>query len=275
MSKILPHLFITKIIGILANSKISLLKNLFINLFLIFYKPNLDEALDPDLDSYKTYNDFFIRKLKKEVRPINNRKDCFISPVDGEIVDHGFIKEGQLIQAKKHKYPLKELVGGELEKHYEEGYFVTIYLAPTDYHRIHCPYDGKITHSSHLGESLYSVNKKAQDLIPKLYIKNERSVLNVDSEFSDYALVSVGASVVGSIVPFWSKANGSSRLELITYWNEGPGSLSEVIIGQELAHFRMGSTIILILKKANLFNLDSLNEKKLVKFGSELISLKT
>ena len=122
---------------------------------------------------------------------------------------------------------------------------------------------------------MYSVNKKAQDLIPKLYIKNERSVLNVDSELSDYALVSVGASVVGSIVPFWSKTNGSSRLELIKNWNQGPGSLSEVIKGQELAHFRMGSTIILILKKANLFNLDSLNEKKLVKFGSELISLKT
>ena len=56
---------------------------------------------------------------------------------------------------------------------------MTIYLAPTDYHRIHCPlYKVRSIHL-HLGSLSFSVNKKAQETIPKLYIKNERSVLHI------------------------------------------------------------------------------------------------
>ena len=56
-----------------------------------------------------------------------------------------------------------------------------------------------------MGSYLYSVNKKAQENIPNLYIKNERSVIHFESQKLKYALVSVGASIVGSIVPFWSE----------------------------------------------------------------------
>ena len=95
----------------------------------------------------------------------------FISPVDGEIVDHGLIEEGQLIQAKKFNYSLEDLIGRDYKSLYSGGYFITIYLAPTDYHRIHCPFGGQITDSKHLGTSLYSVNKKAQESIPIFILK--------------------------------------------------------------------------------------------------------
>ena len=230
--------------------------------------------MNKDINSYSSYNDFFTRKLAKESRIIELSKNSFVSPVDGEIVSHGFIEDGKLLQAKKHNYELDELVGIDYQNKYKGGYFITIYLAPTDYHRIHCPWDGEIINSNHLGSSLYSVNKKAQESIPRLYIKNERSVLHIVSNSLEYALVSVGASVVGSIVPFWIDNKECSRKELVEEWKIGPPKATNVKKGDELAYFRMGSTVILIFKDSYKIDLDYLKENKLVKFGNKLVSLK-
>ena len=273
IQKFTPHLLITFLIGLLADSRNYLLKNFLIKTFLRIYKPNLEEAIYSDINQYHSYNDFFTRKLKN--RNVDESYNSFISPVDGEIVDHGFVEEQQLIQAKKYLYPLDELIGKDSVNKYSDGYFMTIYLAPTDYHRIHCPFKGKIISSMHLGKSLYSVNKNAQETIPKLYIKNERSVLHINSAMMNYALVSVGASVVGSIVPFWNSKPEHSRHDLMEEWNIGPKEDESIVeIGDELAHFRMGSTVILIFEDSKKLDLDSLNENKRVKFGSKLISLK-
>ena len=260
--------------GALANCKIKIIKNLLIKAFITIYKPNLEEAMNKDVNSYKSYNDFFTRKLAKESRAIELSENILISPVDGKIVDHGFIKEKKLIQAKKYTYKLKELVGKDHQNKYTEGYFITIYLAPTDYHRIHCPWDGEIIDSNHLGSSLYSVNKKAQESIPNLYIKNERSVLHIASNSLEYAVVSVGASVVGSIVPFWINNKECSRKELVEEWKIGPLENTEVKKGDELAYFKMGSTVVLIFDNSDRIDLDSLEENKLVKFGNKLVAFK-
>ena len=106
-------------------------------------------------------------------------------------------------------------------------------------------------------------------------MKNERSVLHLVSDNLKYLLISVGASVVGSIVPFWSTNEKSTRSELIKEWQRGPKEKKLIKKGEELAHFRMGSTVILIFKDPDILDLDSLKENKLVKFGSELIKLKT
>ena len=94
-----------------------------------------------------------------------------------------------LLQAKKHSYSVKELLGEEEKIDRSQSYFITIYLAPTDYHRIHCPFDGYIESTMHLGKSLFSVNKKAQNNIPLLYIKNERALMKVNHELLSYSLV--------------------------------------------------------------------------------------
>ena len=274
MHKLVPHLLLTLLLGLLANSKVRIIKNILIKGFIWLYKPDLNEAIYSDIEKYSSYNDFFTRKLKHGSRVIDNVNTSFISPVDGEIVDHGLIEEGQLIQAKKFNYSLEDLIGRDYKSLYSGGYFITIYLAPTDYHRIHCPLGGKITYSEHLGTSLYSVNKKAQESIPNLYVRNERSVLQIDSEGFKYSLISVGASVVGSIVPFWSSDENSSRKELIQAWKRGPGQKEQINKGDELAHFRMGSTVILLFEDSSKLDLDSLKENMLVKFGNKLVSLK-
>ena len=275
MQRFVPHKLLTLLIGFLANSEVPFLKNLLIRLFILIYKPNLNEAIHKDLKHYASYNDFFTRRLKEGARIIDLSESAFISPVDGEIVDHGLIKKGKLIQAKNYEYDLGELIGESYKSRYEEGYFITIYLAPTDYHRIHCPLEGKITRSDHMGEDLYSVNKKAQDSIPNLYIKNERAVLQISSKYTNYSLVSVGASIVGSIVPYWNTKDKTSRKKLIEEWKKGPESDSFKKQGEELAYFKMGSTVIILIEDSNKLDLDSLKENKLVKFGDNLISLKS
>ena len=274
MHKLIPHIFLTLVLGYLANSRLKIIKTILIKGFIALYKPNLNEAIHSDRRKYRSYNEFFTRKLKDGSRVVDDSDKAFISPVDGEIVDHGIIEEGQLIQAKKFKYALGDLVGENYKSLYDGGYFITIYLAPTDYHRIHCPFDGTITDSHHLGTSLFSVNKKAQESIPNLYIKNERSVLRIDSEGFNFSLVAVGASVVGSIVPFWSVGDNASRSQLINEWKRGPSDKKQIKKGDELAHFRMGSTIILLFEDSSKLDLDSLIENKLVKFGNKLVSLK-
>ena len=271
----LPHKILTSFLGFMAKIKIFLIKQLLINTFIKFYGIKLDEALIDDPKKFLTFNEFFIRRLKAEHRPINYSDNVILSPVDGAVADFGKILDGSLIQAKKYKYPVEELLGNKtLSRKFTGGSFVTLYLAPTDYHRIHCPLEGKIVHSGHEGSKLYSVNKSSQKLIPSLYIKNERSVLIIDSIDFEYSLISVGASVVGSIVPFWNESKNPSRNQLIDDWITGPKPNQEMVTrGQELAYFKMGSTVILLFPKSINVDIDSLYQDKIVKFGESLLKI--
>ena len=276
MQSFIPHLILTKLMGRLAGSENRIIKSLLIKCFIWLYRPNLEEALISDIKQFPTYNSFFTRKLKKETRPIENSKLSIVSPVDGRIVDHGLVEDNMLIQAKKHSYLAEELVGEKVtKKNGAEQYFITIYLAPTDYHRIHCPYEGYISSTSHMGKYQFSVNKKAQDNIPNLYIKNERTVMKVENNLFSYFLVSVGASIVGSVVPFWSDFRSKLRKDYINEWNKGPDETKkQALRGQELSHFKMGSTVILLFNDSSKLDLHSLTTNKTVKFGSKLINLK-
>ena len=276
MQSFIPHLILTKLMGRLAGSENRIIKGLLIKCFIWLYRPNLEEALISDIKQFPTYNSFFTRKLKKETRPIESSKLSIVSPVDGRIIDHGLVENNMLIQAKKHSYSVEELVGEKVtNKNSVKQYFITIYLAPTDYHRIHCPYEGYISSTCHMGKSLFSVNEKAQDNIPNLYIKNERTVMKVENSLFSYFLVSVGASIVGSVVPFWSDFRSKFRKDYIDEWNKGPEEgKKQALRGQELAHFKMGSTVILLFNDSSKLDLHSLTTNKTVKFGSKLINLK-
>jgi phosphatidylserine decarboxylase len=259
--------------GKLAASNNYLIKTILIKGFIQIYDPDLSLIKKENIKEFKSYNDFFIRELKANSRPIEQSENIITSPVDGTVVDFGKIIEGNLIQAKEFKYSISDLLGNvDLGAKFRNGLFVTIYLAPTDYHRIHSPYAGKIISSNHMGTSLHSVNDRAQRLISSLYVKNERGLVVVESKKLSYALVSVGASVVGSIVPFWSKNKIKFRNDLIKQWRKGPEENQKYVKkGQEIAHFRMGSTVILLLPEANKININSF-PPKLIHFKSIVMS---
>ena len=277
LQNLIPHHFLTFCVGKLASSKNKTLKNILIRIFIKLYKPDLSLAKLKRPEDYKTYNDFFIRELEDFVRPLDSSINAVCSPVDGSIVDYGLIDSGQLIQAKRFKYGLTDLMGDPvLTEKLDGGIFITIYLAPTDYHRIHCPLAGKIIKSNHMGDSLFSVNLDAQTSIPSLYIKNERASMVIQSRGFSYGLVAVGASIVGSIVPFWEKKDLKKRSSFKESWNNGPKEDSQMVgKGQELAYFKMGSTVILLFPKVAKLNIDSLYQNKTVKFGERLAEIES
>ena len=91
MQKMIPHIFLTFVAGAMADCRIKIIKNFLIKTFIALYKPNLEEAMNKDINSYSSYNDFFTRKLVKESRIIELSENSFISPVDGEIVSLSLI----------------------------------------------------------------------------------------------------------------------------------------------------------------------------------------
>lgn len=141
-----PKYFLSRVFGYLANKKLSHMTSLFIRWFSKRYRVDLSAAVISDIADFKTFNDFFTRKLKPSLRPIAVGNDIIVHPADGTLSCFGKIVDGTLFQAKGKTYSLKALLGGnELDSSaLEAGCYATTYLAPRDYHRVHMPYDGKL-----------------------------------------------------------------------------------------------------------------------------------
>ena len=107
------------------------------------YGVNMDEAANPDIASYTSFNEFFTRPLKAGARPLADAD--FVCPVDGAISQFGAIDDHHILQAKGHHFTTTELVGGDqaLAAQFQHGSFANLYLSPKDYHRLHMPCDGR------------------------------------------------------------------------------------------------------------------------------------
>ena len=265
---------LTSIASSTASSNNKFVKRSLISLFCFFYKPDLTECLIKEPKEYKSFNEFFTRKLKVDSRKIELSEKSFISPVDGRIIDFGKTSEGKLIQAKKFKYSVSSLLcDKETSNIFKKGFFVTLYLAPKDYHRIHTPFGGDIEKTQYIPGNLFSVNKSAVNMIPSLYSRNERAWLKVKTNSFSYVMVFVGASMVGSIVPFWSQTDIKDKKLLTKAWREGPTkNLKTIEKGQELGFFKLGSTVILLFPESLKFN-NIVSEYKSVKFGQQLFKI--
>ncbi len=272
---LVPFKGLTVLAGYFSNLESPFIRGLLIKLFCYFYKPDLTESIESDTNKYNSFNEFFTRKLKSGSRPINPDVNIITSPVDGTVVQLGNIAKETLIQAKGITYSVSDLIKDKsLAKTFKEGFFITFYLAPTNYHRIHSPFGGTIEKTKYLEGNLYSVNAKSTQKIKSLYSNNERTFCYIKSDNFYYGLVSVGAAMVGSIVPFWNTETNPTKRNLIGMWNEGPEKdIKAVNKGQELGYFQMGSTVILLFPSGIEADKNFLYESKAVKFGEELINL--
>ena len=216
-----------------------------IELFTKAFDVNLDEAINSDPKSYNTFNEFFTRQLKPELRPLASSK--ITSPVDGTISQLGKIENGSLLQAKGVTYTLESLVGGNPEraKLYEDGQFITVYLSPKDYHRIHMPCSGKLTEQTHIPGRLFSVAKHTVNTIKGIFARNERVIATFDTEYGPMAMVLVGAINVAAIETVWAGLITPPKGETITSKNLRAKDIS-LEKGDEMGRFNMGSTVILL-----------------------------
>lgn len=240
--KLIPKNLTSRIFGFLASRKFS---KIAIAWFARRYKINLEEASQP-ISEYKTLNQFFTRTLKEGTRPVSelDNPKAVVSPVDGKIAQWGKIEDGRMIQAKGRYYTVQELIGSEEEaKPYINGQFMTIYLAPTDYHRIHHYTDGEIEGFRYVPGTLFPVNPFSVQNIENLFPVNERLTTFIDSAGKKSAIVKVGATIVGKIKVTYSdvESNISRNVKAESYENK-----IKVLKADELGLFEMGSTVVLL-----------------------------
>lgn len=222
----------------------SLLNQKLISLFAKTYHINLDETERPIAD-YKSIGDFFTRRLKEGVRPLG--ASAYVHPADSTMTARGVVAQNQLIQAKGKVYSLKSFLGVSSVKDWENGFYITYYLCPTDYHRVHSPIDGWVKEIRYIPGQLWPVNDWSVTNINELFLKNERVVVEIESAKGPMAVVFVGATNVGSIrlsIEAALRTNHTHK-RLPQTWRYPEKSLL-VQKGQELGMFCMGSTVIVV-----------------------------
>ena len=164
------------------------------------------------------------------------------SPADGTVAALGTINKNTLIQSKLHHYSVQELLAEETHE-FKNGSFLTIYLAPHNYHRVHVPCRAKLQAISYVPGELFSVNQTTAEQLPNLFTRNERLICKFSTEWR-YDPGSVGAMLVAGIKPAWSD-NLRPRLALRTVMHQHYQQ------GEEIAQFQMGSTVILLFDEQN------------------------
>jgi phosphatidylserine decarboxylase len=200
-------------------------------------------------DEYPTFTEFFTRRLKPGARPIAPGALLPVSPVDGTVGEVGDITDGKLLQAKGKHYTVAELIGGpqaeEDARQFAGGAFVTIYLAPYNYHRIHTPLAGAITGYVNVPGQLWPVNAIGVRNVEKLFCVNERLTTFVSTARGASAVVAVGATCVGRIRAVYDDVVTNARRTRLPQRKhyEQPIPVEK---GAELAIFEMGSTVVLL-----------------------------
>lgn len=264
---IFPHHLLSRLIGWCTKSKISIWKNFVISFIVKHYGVNMQEASNPDITTYDCFNSFFTRSLKPEARPIATDHNAIISPADGVISQAGNIIDCNIIQAKGRSYTVTQLLGCQQRaKLFIGGKFVTIYLSPRDYHRLHMPLDGKLQEMVHIPGRIFSVNAATTNCIPRLFARNERVVTLFDTKAGPMALILVGAIFVASIETVWHGVVTPPTAKAIKVWQYSANSI-KLKKGAEMGRFNMGSTIIVLFGNKKIQWHDDFVAGKILQLG--------
>lgn len=266
---LIPKQAITALAGKLASANAGRLTTSVIKWFVKRYQVNMDEAEQPDITSYESFNDFFTRPLKKGARRIT--KADFICPVDGAISQFGDIKADQIFQAKGHKYSTLAMLAGDktLAARFQNGHFATLYLSPKDYHRIHMPSDGTLKSMTYVPGDLFSVNPTTAQGVPGLFARNERVICEFDSAHGVFVLILVGATIVGSMATVWHGVVNPPRLGSVNTWTYEKQSIS-LKQGEEMGRFLLGSTVVMLFPAKTLNFNRAWKPEKPIRLGEKM-----
>ncbi|MGX7927390.1 archaetidylserine decarboxylase [Tsuneonella sp. HG094] len=244
-----PQHGLSKIAGRIADSTTPWLKNRLIKRFIDAYDVDMSEAADP-ASAYPTFNAFFTRALKPGARPLADAAEFVLSPADGAVSQLGAVTGGRIVQAKGRDYSVAELLGGDASDaaRFEGGRFITIYLSPKDYHRVHMPASGTLQCTRYVPGDLFSVNAVTAEGVERLFARNERLACLFDGELGHFASVMVGAMIVAGIETVWGgrvQPHGHAVIEQ-------PGSGIDLSAGDEMGRFYLGSTVVLLFEPGKI-----------------------
>jgi phosphatidylserine decarboxylase len=202
------------------------------------YELNPNEFLSK-LADFKSFNDFFYRKLKPESRPVDRSSAVTVFPADGRHLCIPDISESKGLFVKGYMFSLRELLADDrLFKKYESGSLLLSRLCPVDYHRFHFPISGLPGRAKLINGPLYSVNPIALRQNINILASNKRCITELQSEqFGDVLLIEVGATCVGSICQTFE-----------------PGK--EVAKGDEKGFFKFGGSSTITIFEPNRIRFD-------------------
>lgn len=241
---VLPHHLLSKFAYFLAGITYPPFKNHVIQKFIREVNVDMAEAIEKDPLKYKSFNDFFTRKISFDKRPIQLGDNSISAPADGKVSQAGVLLDGDEVQAKTHAFSVEKLLANpQRAQAYKGGSFLNIYLSPKDYHRLHMPVDGELVETVYVPGRLYSVAPWAVRAIPGLFARNERLVCHFETAHGPMCLVFVGAMLVSGIETVWGGVEipaGASGIVTKDYRGKGISFKRLAEIGR----FNYGSTII-------------------------------
>jgi len=212
----------------------------------------MDEAERP-LRTYASVNELFVRRLRDGTRTWPSDPELLVSPVDGILGASGTMEDGTVLQAKGLSYRAADLLGSPEEaRPFSGGRFLTLYLSPRHYHRIHTPIPGTVRSARHVPGALLPVNGPAVARIERLFARNERLVAMLETALGRVAVVAVGAYNVGRISTAFDPAWGGAERSWITNRTDPPpperryDPAIPLGAGDEIMAFHLGSTVVLL-----------------------------
>ena len=255
---ILPRNLFNRLCGFVADAKLPRFLLIFlIRLFAWKYGVNLEES-SKQVSEYRNFNEFFTRELLPDARTFDPDKEVIISPVDGILGEYGIINNELLIQAKGLEYRLSDFLKDSVRtQFYDGGVFITIYLAPYNYHRIHSMVSGEVREFCYIPGDLWTVSPLGVHHVPELFARNERLITYFETDKGECALVKIGATVVGRIrVVYHDITSNQPRVGFQKNMLVPPLRVER---GDEVGLFELGSTVICLFPPGQI----ELNELKI------------
>jgi len=185
--------------------------------------------------NYKSFNEFFIRKIKVTKRPIPKDDNLLISPADSKVLVYKIDDEVKL-NIKNSIYTVSEILKDDkLAREYKNGYLIIFRLCVDDYHHYHFIDDGKIISNKKINGVLNTV-QPISDKKCRVFSENAREVSVLDlKHFGKVIQIEVGALMVGKI----------KNLDV-----------SEFKRGDEKGYFCFGGSTVVLLFKENTIDID-------------------
>ncbi len=263
LQKVLPQHVVSRATGALAASRAPWVRGPLIRAFARAYGVDMAEAERSDLASYESFNDFFTRSLVPGARPVDADPAAVVSPADGAVSQTGLIERGELLQAKGVRYSFSALADVCAGPAYEGGAFATVYLSPSDYHRVHLPVAGRLTRTVAVPGKLFSVNAKTEAGVDGLFAVNERLVCEFETEVGTMLVVMVGALIVASIETVWDGPRSPYATRQVTRHDRTFEK------GDEIGRFLLGSSVVMAFERGRV-ELGGLAEGTVVRMGQAI-----
>lgn len=269
MQYLLPQRLLGRCIYHLARCEWAAVKTPLIKWFAKQYRVDVAEAERPDLRDYDSFNDFFTRALRPDARVLATGESTLIAPADGRVTEFGTATAGRALQAKGMPYELEDLLGAPPRSAPSAnlGDFVTIYLAPYDYHRVHLPLTGSVVGARYVPGKRFSVNGTTARRIPDLFCRNERLVLWTLTAIGPVAIVLVGALNVSSLSTPWLGEIPSAAPRV---WEKTEFPADPLPRGAEIGRFNLGSTVITVLPRGSVTWDAAIGAEETVRMGMRL-----